>query len=384
MTEQFDPPERTARAAARQAPASAQEVLAGRMLLQVSPRRVGYFAAHLYPNRSGLILSGKGSDPSAKAADLRQHNHLGVVLADPARYLNQIATAEQPFIPAPDQALPFGILEEAVLTQLARGADAAISPTGYIEAEDSGALIAAAEQITAYNHPRLVFAVPISNAWLREPSLGQLIAVLKDVPGIKAVMFGGQNDPIGSLKHGVANLRSLVEQVPGLALMRTDIAALGALAHGAEFAAFGMGSTQRHIIAPGQETDRSPRSGLSPSVLFPALKSFFLGESIARRFAVTPEEQVPTCACGICRGGALDRFTTQANQREAMAHNVAVMMGWAGQLSTAVSRKNAPAWWAEQCAEAVEQHGAVNRLVKGPNGFKVAAQLAQWAAGAED
>jgi hypothetical protein len=104
----------------------AQEVLAGRMLLQVSPRGVGYFAGHLYPNRSGLILSGSASDPSAKAADLRQHNHLGVVLADPARYLTTAATAEQPFVPAPDQALPFGVLEEAVLTQLARGAT--ISP----------------------------------------------------------------------------------------------------------------------------------------------------------------------------------------------------------------------------------------------------------------
>ena len=377
MTDQFNPPARTA---ARRAPASAQEVLAGRMLLQVSPRRVGYFARHLYPNRSGLILSGPNTDSSAKAADLRAHNHHGVVLADPARYLTAAATAEQPFVPASENALPFGVLEEAVATQLARGASAAISPTGYIHAEDSEALIAAAAQITALGEPRLVFAVPVSNAWLRDASLGQLIAVLKDVPGVKAVMFGGQDDPIGAIRNGVANLRTLVEQVPGLAVMRTDIAAFGALAHGAEFAAFGMGSTQRHIVPLGQDARRSPRSGFSPSVLFPELKSFFLGESIAVRFSVTPERDVPVCSCGICGGEPIDRFATREFERAAKGHNVAVMMGWAGQLATAADRKDAPAWWARECADAVERHGEINRLVKAPGGFAVAAQLAQWAA----
>ena len=387
MTDQFDPPAPPVRGAARQAPASAQELLADRMLLQISSRRVGYFAGHLYPNRSGLILSASTaestSDPSVKTAELRRNEHGGIVLVDPARYLTHTASAEQPFIPADEGALPFGVLEESALTQLERGADAAITPTGYIEAEDSAALIAAAAQVTALNHPRLVFAVPISNAWLRGSALDQLTAVLKDVPGVKALMFGGQQDPIGALKHGVANLCTLIEQVPHLALMRTDIAAFGALAQGAAFAAFGMGSTQRHIVPPGQQANHSERSGFSPSVLFPELKTFSLGETIARRFAVTPEDQVPACKCGICGGKLIDRFTKKENEREAMGHNVAVMMGWAGQLAAAADRKNAPTWWAEACTEAVEQHGVINRLAKSPDGFKVDAQLAQWAARAQ-
>jgi hypothetical protein len=379
MTDQFDPAARRVRGAARAAQATAHEVLSGRMLLQVSPRRVGYFAAHLYPDRSGLILS--GPEPTGTAARLRRASHDGVVLTDPARYLDQRASQQQPFIPAPDQAMPLDPLEDAVLTQLARGADAAISPTGYIEAEDTAALLAAATKIAEFDDPRVVFAVPISNAWLRGESIKQLIAILKDTPGVKAVMLGGQKDPIGAVKEGVANLRMLIEQVPGVALMRTDIAAFGALAHGAEFAAFGMGSSQRHIIPPGQKPEHSPISADSPSVLYPELMGFFLGMTLARRYAVAPAHLVPTCACEICGGAPIDRFTTRAHEREAMAHNVAVMMRWSGRLAALAAQRDPRGWWAEVCAVAAARCDEVNSAINAPGAFKVPAQLAQWAAG---
>lgn len=379
MSDQFDPPaQHPARGAPRTAAASAQEILAGRMLLQVGPTRVGYFAPHLYPNRSGLILS--GTDPTRKAVRLRRARHDGVVLADPARYLEHRADAEAPFIPAPDQPLPVDPLEDAVLTQIARGADAAISPTGYIEAEDSAALIAAAKQIAAFNDPRLVFAVPISNAWLRDESLRQLIAILGDTPGVKAIMLGGQMDPLGALRNGVENLCTLIEQVPGAALMRTDIAAFGALARGAVFAAFGMGSSQRHIVPPGEKPESSSDSWLSPAVLYPELMDFFLGLNLARLFSITDEAQVPTCTCGICGGARIDRFTGRSHDRDAMGHNVAIMMGWAGQLAKAAANGATRRWWADLCATAVERCDEVNSAINAPGGLKVSAQLAQWAA----
>jgi len=147
-----------------------------------------------------------------------------------------------------------GALVHTVTTQLAGGASAALSPTGYIRAEDAAALKAAAREITALADPRVVFAVPIDVVWLRGETIGQLIAVLSAVPGAKAIMLGGQMDPLGQFKGAVANLCLLLAQVPDVALLRADHAAFGALAHGAAFAAFGMGSSQRHTVPPVEDT----------------------------------------------------------------------------------------------------------------------------------
>lgn len=231
--------------------------------------------------------------------------------------------------------------------------------------------------MTALDDPRIVFIASVDVAWLRdEESADQLAAVLAAVPGRKALMLGGQKDPLARFKSAVSNLRRLVADVPHLALMRSDIAAFGAFAHGAEFSAFGMGSSQRHIVPPGQPAERFPTE--TPSVLYSDLMHFFLGETIVRRFENA--DRVPTCACRTCAGQGLDRFISRGTENEAIAHNVRNLMQWARDLTAIPAGADRTAWWQQQCTAAVNRYPVLNTELRQPDAFKVPPQLQRWAA----
>lgn len=348
-----------------------------RILLQVSTRRLGR-TRDLLPEleaAGGLVLSGNGS--AVKVGELREEGHDGVLLADPAMYINAFATADEPFHEPVkhDQPSLSGPLEDAVTLQLERGVSAVLTPTGYIRAEDSGALRAAARAVAALDDPRVIFVVPIDVAWLRDDCVSQLMAILAAVPGRKALMLGGQMDPLSRFKAAVSNVRRLVAEVPQVALMRADIAAFGAFAHGAQFAAFGMGSSQRHIVPPGQPVKSFNPD--TPSVLFPELMHFLLGQTLAGRFANAV--RVPSCACRTCAGQALDRFTSRDTELEAISHNVRILAGWSRSLVTVPSGADRAAWWQDQCTSAVGRYAVLNTEIRQPDAFKVPKQLARWA-----
>ncbi|WP_052432872.1 hypothetical protein [Streptacidiphilus carbonis] len=353
--------------------------LAGRMLLQVNPRKVGAVREQLDEGRSGLVLCGK--DAVKTAAVLRRaRSFTGVLMVDPAVYQNLVATEEDPFPRLDDGKLPMGDpLALSVSEQLEAGTTAAVTPTGYIRAEDSGALKAAVKRVAALEDPNLVFAAPIDVMWLADESLDQLIAWLSKVPGPKAVMLGGQKDPLARGRGTVANLCRLLSEVPGTALLRTDLAALGALAHGAAFTAFGHSSAARHLVPPGEIAQSSPGFAKSPHVLHPQLMDFFLGSTLADRYAAGG---APACGCNSCNGRPLDAYATNKNPRIgwAAAHNVAILMEWLRTLTAVQPGKQRQDWWRERCRTAVAQYPLVNATLNQRKGFEVPAQLKRWAA----
>jgi hypothetical protein len=60
------------------------------------------------------------------------------------------------------------------------------------------------------------------------------------------------------------------------------------------------GSRLRHIVAPDQKAETSKGFSMSPHVLFTELMGFFLGKTLADRFAGAP---APVCGCAVCEGG---------------------------------------------------------------------------------
>lgn len=358
----------------------ALRVLEDRMLLHVSPARVGFFRAQLDTGRSGLVLCGPKALQQARR--LRNNEQFsGPLLVDPAVYEVRAASGEEPF---PDVAEgTFGFddpLAVSLAEQRAVGVTAPMTPTGYLHAEDSEALKAAVRQVAALDDPQVVFAAPLDVGWLREEdSVRQLIACLRLVRGPKALMLGGQMDPLARHPRAVDHLRRIITEVPGTALLRTDLAAFGALAAGAAFTAFGAGSRLRHIVAPGEKAEKSKGFALSPHVLFPELMHFFLGKTLADRFAGAA---VPVCGCAACEGmRALDSFASSAGDRQARAaaHNVAVLMEWLRTLTALDSGPARQSWWHERCVAAVAQYPLLNLQLQQPNGFKVPAQLKRWA-----
>lgn len=358
----------------------ASGVLQGRMLLQVSPARVGFFRAQLDAGRSGLVLCGPNALQQARRLR-REEQFSGPLLVDPAVYEVRAASEEEPFPHASEDTFAFDDpLAVSLAEQRAMGVTAPVTPTGYLHAEDSDALKAAVRRVAALEDPQVVFAAPVDVGWLREEdSVRQLIACLRLLAGPKALMLGGQMDPLARHPRAVGHLRRIVTEVPGTALLRTDLAAFGALAAGAAFTAFGASSRLRHIIAPGEKAKTSKGFSKSPHVLFPELMDFFLGKTLADRFAAAA---APVCGCTACEGvRALDSFASNAGERQARAaaHNVAILMEWLRTLTALAPGRARQRWWHERCRTAVDRYPLLNAQLLQPDLFKVPSQLKRWA-----
>ncbi|MGW2280218.1 hypothetical protein [Streptomyces sp. NPDC001770] len=354
--------------------------LRGRILIQTRFDRVGQVQDHLASAYSGLIISGRNA--TTKALQMRGEGHSGVLLADPALYEGAVATEDDPFPQTEENGFFLNDpLELSLERQRAARVSAPITPTGYIRAEDSDALRAAITRMEKLDDPDVIFAVPIDVAWLRsEESVEQLIAYLKMVRGPKAVILGGQMDPLARYAKAVHHLRQLIAQVPETALLRTDLAAFGALAAGATFTAFGATGSLRHTIAPGEKVQTGKKKGgpTSPHVLHPDLMDFFLGETLAKRYAAAT---VPICECYACKHKKLDSFTSNTSPipAEAAAHNIAVLMGWLRDLRAIAPGIARERWWYERCRTAVDQYPLLNASLELPKGFQVPEQLKRWA-----
>ncbi|WP_380281949.1 hypothetical protein [Kitasatospora purpeofusca] len=219
-----------------------------------------------------------------------------------------------------------------------------------------------------------MLALPIDVGWLRGDSVGHLIEELGGAPGPKAVMLGGQLDPLASFPEALTGLARVLAQVPGTALLRADLAAFGALARGAAFAGFGLSGRLRHTVPPG-EPARSSGFATSPAVLFPELMALFLGKTLARRFAAT---HAPVCECAACGQRPLDSFPSNRDGRPAAQHNTAVLMSWQRTLQNLAAGPDRRRWWQERCRTAVDRYPLVNAAIRQPNGFKVQPQLLRW------
>lgn len=253
-----------------------------------------------------------------------------------------------------------------------------MTPTGYIHAEDSDALLAAVRRTVRLDNPSVILTMPVDVSWLREDNVGQLIAALKLFRGTKALMLGGQMDPLGHFPQAVDNLRRVLAEVPRCALLRTDLAVFGALAHGASFGSFGVTGSVRHIVPPGEPVKKSKGGPLSPQVLFPELMGFFLGSTIAKHFAAADQ---PRCNCSVCDGDGLDRFISMAGelQLEAAGHNIAIMIRCLDALMATPSGYERQKKWHELCLAAKEHHKVLNAALGLKKGFGVDEQLKRWA-----
>lgn len=352
-------------------------LLAGRMLLQVGTSRVGWIRDQVDSSRSGLVISGTGA--ASSLAGQREKGFTGPALLDLAVYTQFAASEDEPFPSLTSGQLCLtDPLEHLVEEQLAHGAAAAMAPTGYIHAEDSDALLAAAARVRDLGDPRLIFTLPVDVAWLRDEPVRQLIAVMQSVPGVKALMLGGQMDPLAGFPTAVGNLQRILAEVPGTALLRADLAAFGALAHGAAFTAYGATSSVRHIVPPEQPAASSGKNGgpACPHVLLPELMDFFLGQTLAKRFAGSPP---PLCHCQACTERDLTTFTSNSEQVPAAAHNAAVLTQWLGTMDAVEAGAARQRWWQYRCAQAVDRYPLLNAELRLISGFKVPAQLRRWA-----
>jgi hypothetical protein len=352
----------------KQPTTSAAVTVTGRIFLLDSSRHTHRVPPFLTGDRSGLVLCGK--DGNTKA-DVLWRQSAGPLLIDPAAYVHEVATADEPFaLPESDDAL-FGTNVNVLLDgQRQCHAAAAMTPSRYVQAGDSAALKALVHHAQAIERDDVIVAVPVALSWLtKDQYLPQLIAGLKRIPHPKAVMFGAQKNPF-DVAAATPNFRRLLAETTNVGLWRADVpAAFDCLAHGGMFAAIGAGGSLRHLVPADEKPDANNPVVHTPAVLLPSMLRYSEGRFIANKYASTP---APRCDCPVCDGASLDRFDSTSSEVRiaAHAHNAAVWTGWLADLFNHTTDAERRLWWRGFCQAAVDAHEQENTRLRQKGAFK--------------
>jgi hypothetical protein len=162
-----------------------------------------------------------------------------------------------------------------------------------------------------------------------------------------ALILADREDPLGT-RASVEGLVQVLASHPHVALLRTDVAAFGALAHGAVAAAIGTITTLRHLVPPGSP-GYAPIRDKTARVLVGPLLQYLAGSTLAE---YKKDGGVLDCDCEECRGASLRRFEDEDLLVEAQRHNVVTWRRLADMLRAQALQRR-PAAWAAMCRSAL-------------------------------
>ncbi|MFH8590687.1 hypothetical protein [Streptomyces rimosus] len=333
----------------------------------------------------GLVLCSVSAPRAAQEARLAQRGHL---LFDLARYEQETASAHDVFYhdPSPDDASLLSADPDSTSPgqeQIRAGATAILTPTLCFRDGDRVAIRAAASHIQQYDPTTVVFVVPLDAQWLQsDDDVRFLVRSLNGVPHLKALAFGAVDGVLPNEEFAL-HLRALITGIERVALIRTDLAGLDALAHGATFVSIGVQSscrTFRPPYTPGRPTANP--SGLAYArVLHPVLMEYFYGGELAHLYGWN---NAPACHCGVCKGQHIARFSDSPDDvRAADRHNVAVWLRWAEDLQAARPGAERRRLWKSRCWAAIEDRGRIEREWRSRKSPGWPAALKVWATAAD-
>lgn len=360
----------------------------GRILIHV--KSVSYAPLGRTPADSGgVVFSGK--DARKNAQDFVSATGSGhPVVLDPSAYESSYATEEEPFTLESQQYLDTSRTDlGATLEILVSGpANLVLTTTRYLrcDAEGARALEEAVRQVNRVDLPNVVFAVPVDAGWLTDRR-EHLVSCLQRVNRVPtALILGSEGNPVKSWCRAQA-LRKVIKACPGTALLRTDLAALDAMVHGAAFASIGDTTSVRHAVPPGRQGG-PPSPDHSPNVILPDLMDYFRGSTLAEDL-----RNPRYCLCDPCvewgegRGnGEAGRLPTafqdSSDTRDAHAHNMAIWSRWWRELSSESSADAVKERWRGMCARAHKAYEWYNRAVAPKTDtFKAMSSLRYWGGG---
>lgn len=257
--------------------------------------------------------------------------------------------------------------------QAAAGADRILTPGRWIgwskdrlPFEDQ----IAPEVDLADGHDATIVAA-IERRWLTNSvALDELQKSLKSIDSPVALVLGDRGDPL-SYPEAVNALIALTKTVMGLSILRTDHAAIGALAFDAAHGSIGLTPGHRHFVPPDTSGSAIPHDH-SPRVFVMDLMDWFTATKIA---GWSTEKVSLTCGYGCCEGARIDRFFDPRYRVAAGVHNQTVLSALAEYILNAPEDMRRRAF-AGRCADAIERYeqlGGLTTVVK-PH-----SQLSQWA-----
>lgn len=320
----------TSRQQTHPAGSDAASVLAARVLLATRSELPTDLAGlmRVHDERSGVVTVGRaGGKLSTQIVDACG---VSVVVHDPARYEDYVASAEQPMGLGDDDAMT--LVPAPSLAEFVTGASprlaAVFSPTGAIREGDVAALAAAVAACNGVESTRLVCTLPVASAWLAEGCRDVLVAAIRQSTHPVALVVIGQFDPFED-RAIMDGLVDVFEHAGSrVFLHRTDMIAVHAVAHGALGAAVGTSASLRHTIAVGQFAGRRKKKAPPGLPVFvPGINSFVDVTTLEEWYVDAP----PDCSISACTRHALTDFT-ERDRPDLARHNGAGVLAVAASL----------------------------------------------------
>jgi hypothetical protein len=214
----------------------------------------------------------------------------------------------------------------------------ALTDSGYIGEGDMAALHNTLAEGSRH-YGRTLVALPLHNSWLghRADQLRKAI----DTAGLPvALMVEHRDDPFG-VRRTVEGLLEVLDSSVPVGLLRSDISAVGALAHGGVVGAVGTTTGLRHIFP---SSDRpSPRPVAKPAAVVPQALLYKQLDRIAEAVRADGDQTRWICMCSHCMGRTLDWIITA---EDAFLHSLSALALLTHQV---LSSSDPRTTWREKC-----------------------------------
>ena len=355
------------------APDSPLRAFSGRVLTHLNTlgsNRFATLASTVDQSNGGLILTGRQAPQ--RIAELRRHGFTAPLVIDAAAYGHAYARFDAPF--DHDEGLYPVTLTEHLDRQREAGADIALTPTLLIGRDDIGSVVSVLNATARLARDDTVAVLPLTADWFRPTAYPLLRQALKDIPVPTALVLAADRDPLDA-PSAPERLRRLLDETPGLCLLRTDLAAFEAVTRGAGFASIGVTASLRHAWIP--EADPKKRRGPpQPSVYVPELFRWIRADKLHAMFANTA---APPCRCPVCHGRRYDTYTSRTDGQAAERHAIACWNTLLTELRDTVQPAYRKAWWYNKCRDAVGGYRRWSSRWRSTSELKIPAALRFWA-----
>lgn len=312
--------------------------------------------------RIGAVISTSSRSTARHGINQARHiNPATELLVDAARYAGKNRVAgTSPFDPA-----WIGMQRDLDLRWV-------LTDSGYAGTGDLASIVSILDQAQALGS-RTIALLPLASSWLTT-DLSLLTTCINQAGVPVAIALEHKKDPLSSAQ-AVRGLQAVLGcRVPVL-ILRCDVSALGALAHGAVAAAVGTSTGLRHIfpVVPDDKNRPIPRK---TSAVVPALLGYSTLDKIERGVLADPTSPVWHCDCTVCYGRTMDWILNSATpDADAYRHSLAALAEAAHQLMGLPTRADRCTSWRAQCQHAQARHFEIEDSA---SAWEPAAALAAW------
>lgn len=202
---------------------------------------------------------------------------------------------------------------------------------------------------------------------------GELAAILAGTGLPVWLTLANSNDPLSKLRS-VAALVNLLDTVPDISLMRTDVAALGAAACGARLVSIGATTTVRHVSTGGGGSIQSNE----PTVFVEELLDWKKPTKLLGWVQREPDvERELVCSRSCCEGESVLRFRDPAEYGGITKHNLTSLRELHGEIVAVGDLSKRRDKFFSMAGHAIYQSEFLADTIPG---VKPSQQIRQWAA----